>query len=151
MLSKIKLFFDNVLNGSESAVDTGDNTQLAAALLLVEVMNADHNVDEREKKAVQAGLKNIFDLSDEEVREIFEIAEDHAKDVVSLQKYTSILNSDLKPEEKLNLLEQIWRVVLSDDNVDKYEEHLVRQIAELLYIRHSDYILARERAKSDAG
>ncbi|VAX05392.1 hypothetical protein MNBD_GAMMA25-1213 [hydrothermal vent metagenome] len=151
MLSKVKLFFDNVLNGSESVVDTGDNTQLAAALLLVEVMNADHNIDEREKKAVQAGLKNIFDLSDEEVREIFEIAEDHAKDVVSLQKYTSILNSDLKPEEKLNLLEQIWRVVLSDDNVDKYEEHLVRQIAELLYIRHSDYIFARERAKSDAG
>ena len=149
MLSKIKSFFDSMLNGSEACLDTGDNIQLAAALLLVEVMNADHTVDEREKNAVQAALKNIFVLTDEEVSEVFKIAEDHAKDVVPLQKYTSILNRTLEQGEKLNLLEQIWRVVLSDDEVDKYEEHLVRQIAELLYIRHSDYILARQRAKGE--
>ncbi len=149
MLNKIKSFFDSVLNESETPADTGDNIQLAAALLLVEVMNADHRVDEREKNAVQTALKNIFVLTDEEVSDVFKIAEDHAKDVVPLQKYTSILNRTLEHGEKLSLLEQIWRVVLSDDEVDKYEEHLVRQIAELLYIRHSDYILARQRAKGE--
>ncbi len=149
MLNKIKSFFYSVLNESEIPADTGENIQLAAALLLVEVMNADHRVDEREKNAVQTALKNIFVLTDEEVSEVFKIAEDHAKDVVPLQKYTSILNRTLEHGEKLSLLEQIWRVVLSDDEMDKYEEHLVRQIAELLYIRHSDYILARQRAKGE--
>jgi len=151
MLNKIKTFFESVMNDSETPLDTGNNIELASALLLVEVMNADNNIDEREKKAVQTGLKNIFALTDEEVEEVFKIAEEHAKDVVPLQKYTSILNRTLEQGEKLNLLEQIWRVVLSDEETDKYEEHLVRQIAELLYIRHSDYILARQRAKGEFG
>jgi len=146
MLTRVRLFVSKMLTESVVVSDSVDDIQLAAALLLVEVMNADHNVDEREKNAVKDALKNIFVLTDEEVRDIFEIANEHSKDVIPLQKYTSILNKALQPDEKLLLLEQIWRVVFSDNELDKYEEHLVRQIAELLYIRHSDFMLARHRA-----
>jgi len=149
MLSKVKSFIDRILVESIEISDTSDDIQLAASLLLVEVMNADHKVDAREERIVQTALKNLFNLTDEDVREVFEIAKEHAKDVIPLQKYTSILNNVLEPAAKLKLLEQIWRVVFSDDEVDKYEEHLVRQIAELLYIRHSDFILARQRARGE--
>lgn len=147
MLSKVKLFVKKILGESAEISDVGDDIQLAASLLLVEVMNADHKVDEREEVIVQVALKNIFALTDKEVSEVFEIAKDHAKEAIPLQKYTSILNKVLEPAAKLKLLEQIWMVVLSDDEVDRYEEHLVRQIAELLYIRHSDFTLARHRAR----
>jgi len=150
MLTRVRLFVSRILTETEVTTDPVDDIQLAAALLLVEVMNADHAVDAREQDAVKAGLKNIFVLTDEEVRDVFEIANEHAKDVIPLQQYTSILNKALQPAEKLALLEQIWRVVFSDDELDKYEEHLVRQIAELLYIRHSDFILARCRAKGES-
>ena len=149
MLDKLKSFIDKMLNESEMLTDLSNDIQLAAALLLVEVMNVDDNIDEREKHAVQAGLKDFFEMSDEKVREVFEIAKNRAKDVIPLQQYTSILNKALEPEAKLKLLEQIWRVVFSDEELDKYEESLVRQIAELLYIRHSDFILARQRAKGE--
>lgn len=149
MLTRVKLFFDKILNEPGTVLNTVDEIRLAAALLLLEVMHADHEIDEREKDAVMAGLKKIFKLTDEETVAVFKIAEDRAKDMISLQQYTSILNRTLEPAEKLNLLEQMWRVVFSDDVMDKYEEHLVRQIAELLYIRHSDFILARCRAKGE--
>ncbi len=149
MLNKVKSFIDKILDESETICDLSKDVQLAAALLLIEVMNADDNVDDREKNAVQVGLKNFFEITDEKVKEVFEIAKNRAKDVIPLQKYTSILNKALKPEAKLKLLEQMWRVVFSDDELDKYEESLVRQIAELLYIRHSDFILARQRAKGE--
>ncbi|VAX12955.1 hypothetical protein MNBD_GAMMA24-2044 [hydrothermal vent metagenome] len=149
MLNKVKSFIEKMLNESEILTDISNDIQLAAALLLVEVMNADDKIDEREKNAVQMGLRNIFELTDEKVREVFEIAKNRAKDVIPLQQYTSILNKALEPEEKLKLLEQMWRVVFSDEEMDKYEESLVRQIAELLYIRHSDFILARQRAKGE--
>lgn len=149
MLDKIKLFIGKMLDESETLTDLSNDVQLAAALLLVEVMNADDEIDKRERNAVQSGLKNFFELTDEKTREVFEIAEDRAKDVIPLQRYTSILNKALEPEAKLKLLEQIWRVVFSDDELDKYEESLVRQIAELLYIRHSDFIFARQRAKGE--
>jgi len=149
MLTRVKSFFDKILNEPGTVLNTADEIRLAAALLLIEVMHADHEIDDREKDAVMAGLKKIFELTDEETVDVFKIAEDRAKDMISLQQYTSILNRTLEPTEKLNLLEQIWRVVFSDDVMDKYEEHLVRQIAELLYIRHSDFILARCRAKGE--
>ena len=149
MLSKVKSFFDGILNDPGTVLRDVDDIQLAAALLLIEVMHADHEIDDREKDAVINALKKIFGLSDEEAKDVFEIAEERAKDMISLQQYTSILNRTLEPAEKLTLLEQIWRVVFSDDELDRYEEHLVRQIAELLYIRHSDFILARLRAKGE--
>ncbi len=149
MLDKVKSFIDRMLNESETLTDLSNDVQFAAALLLVEVMNADDKIDEREKNAVQQGLKNFFELTDEKVWEVFEIAKNRAKDMIPLQQYTSILNKALEPEAKLKLLEQIWQVVFSDDEMDKYEESLVRQIAELLYIRHSDFILARQRAKGE--
>ncbi len=149
MLDKVKSFIGKMLNESETLTDLSNDIQLAAALLLVEVMNADDKIDERERNAVQTGLKNFFELTDEKTRAVFEIAENRAKDVIPLQRYTSILNKALEPEAKLKLLEQIWRVVFSDDELDKYEESLVRQIAELLYIRHSDFIFARQRAKGE--
>ncbi len=149
MLSKLKSFIEKMLDESETFSDLSKDIQLAAALLLVEVMNADDKVDQREKNAVQLGLKNFFEMTDEKVKEVFEIAKNRAKDVIPLQQYTSILNKALEPEAKLKLLEQMWLVVFSDNELDKYEESLVRQIAELLYIRHSDFILARQRAKGE--
>ncbi len=149
MLSKVKSFFDGILNDPGTVLHDVDDIRLAAALLLIEVMHADHEIDDREKVAVINALKKLFGLSDEEAKDVFEIAEERAKDMISLQQYTSILNRTLEPAEKLTLLEQIWRVVFCDDELDRYEEHLVRQIAELLYIRHSDFILARLRAKGE--
>ena len=47
------------------------------------------------------------------------------------------------------LIEQIWRIILADDDVDKYEEHLVRRIAELLYVSHRDFIRAKLIAQAE--
>ena len=76
-------------------------------------------------------------------------AEDRVKDVTSLHEFTSLLHGRLSNEEKVMLIEQIWRIILADDYVDKYEEHLVRRIAELLYVSHSDYIRAKLSAQGD--
>ena len=42
----------------------------------------------------------------------------------------------------------MWAVAYADGNVDKYEEHLIRQVAELTYVPHSDYIQSKLAAQS---
>jgi len=123
--------------------------RLAAAVLFVEVMHADHKVDKREQQVVRQALQESFSLSSHEADELRQLAEDRVKDVTSLHEFTSLLHGRLSNEEKVMLLEQIWRVVLADNDVDKYEEHLVRRIAELLYIKHSDYIRAKLNAEAE--
>ena len=138
--------------GHEKSVTTVDKQQLikmAAAVLFVEVMHADHKVDKRERQVVKQALQESFSLSNHEAEELLQLAEERVKDVTSLHEFTSLLHGRLTSEEKVMLLEQIWRIVLADNDVDKYEEHLVRRIAELLYIKHNDYIRAKLNAEAE--
>ena len=132
-----------------SGVDKQQLIKMAAAVLFVEVMHADHKVDKRERRFVKQALQECFSLPSNQAEELLYLAEERVKDVTSLHEFTSTLHSRLNNEEKVMLLEQIWRIVLADNDVDKYEEHLVRRIAELLYIKHSDYIRAKLNAEAE--
>ncbi len=134
---------------SMSSVDKEELIRMAAAVLFVEVMHADHKVDKRERQIVKRALLESFSLSRQDAEELLQQAEDRVKDVTSLHEFTSLLHSRLSNEEKVMLIEQIWRIILADDDVDKYEEHLVRRIAELLYVSHRDFIRAKLIAQAE--
>ncbi len=151
MIDVIKKFlqFGDDRNDSVTPLDKQQLINTAAAVLFVEVMHADHRVDKRERQIVKQALQECFSLTAHEAEELLQYAEERVKDVTSLHEFTSILHGRLTNEEKVMLLEQIWRIVLADNEVDKYEEHLVRRIAELLYIKHNDYIRAKLNAAAE--
>ena len=70
---------------------------------------------------------------------------------VELQQFTRRLHEQLSEAEKLRIVEMLWRVALADKKLDKHEDHLVRRIAELMYVRHSDLIRIRNRVRGGAG
>ncbi|HID50263.1 MAG TPA: TerB family tellurite resistance protein [Chromatiales bacterium] len=152
MIDALKRFLDQTLKPSaQPARDETGLVQMAAAVLLVEVMHADHRVEARERAAVERALQHCFALSPAAAGNLLDQAEARVRDVTSLHEFTSVLHRNLERQEKVELLEQIWRIVLADEEVDRYEEHLVRQIAELLYVSHSDYIRAKLRARGETG
>ena len=61
--------------------------------------------------------------------------------------YTHLLNQRLDHESKCRILTAMWRVAYADGNVDKYEEHLIRRVHELLHLDHSDFIAAKQAAR----
>ena len=134
---------------SMDSLDKQELIRMAAAVLFVEVMHADHQVDKRERQIVMRALLESFSLSRKDAEELLQQAEERVKDVTSLHEFTSLLHSRLSNEEKVMLIEQIWRIILADDDVDKYEEHLVRRIAELLYVSHRDFIRAKLIAQAE--
>ena len=151
MISTIrKLLNKNVARDkSMDSLDKQELIRMAAAVLFVEVMHADHQVDKRERQIVMLALLESFSLSRKDAEELLEQAEERVKDVTSLHEFTSLLHTRLSNEEKVMLVEQIWRIILADNDVDKYEEHLVRRIAELLYVSHRDYIRAKLNAQAE--
>ena len=134
---------------SMDSLDKQELIRMAAAVLFVEVMHADHQVDKRERQIVMRALLESFSLSRKDAEELLQQAEERVKDVTSLHEFTSLLHSRLSNEEKVMLVEQIWRIILADNDVDKDEEHLVRRIAELLYVSHRDYIRAKLNAQAE--
>jgi uncharacterized tellurite resistance protein B-like protein len=153
MISKFRKLLEQTLihDSATAGPDKQQSINMAAAVLFVEVMQADHNVDKREREIVKLALMESFSLSKQDANELLSQAEARVKGVTSLHEFTSMLHARLTNEEKVSLIEQIWRIILADEEVDKYEEHLVRRIAELLYVSHSDYIRAKLSAQGDLG
>jgi uncharacterized tellurite resistance protein B-like protein len=47
----------------------------------------------------------------------------------------------------MKLVENMWRVAFSDQKLDKYEEALIRKVADLIYVSHQDFIKTKLAAR----
>jgi uncharacterized tellurite resistance protein B-like protein len=116
---------------------------LATALLLVEVARADYTEDVSEERMIEELLRQHFDLNDEEIDLLITQARAEADYSASLQQFTRQLHEQLSVAEKHRIIEMLWRVALADQHLDKHEDHLIRRIAGLLYVSHTDLIRLR--------
>lgn len=149
MLNSIKQFFENKLvnNEEEPTSSSIAKTDLACAALLIEVINSDHKLEEQETQAFFSVLQNNLNIPDEDIDELVELAENQAKEATSLYEFTSLINSDYDYSQKVGLIENMWRIAFSDNNLDKYEDHLIRKISDLIYVSHSDFIRAKLKVR----
>ena len=90
-----------------------------------------------------------YNLEKEVVDGIIDDAENTVAESTSLYEYTRTVNDQFGYENKLNLLENLWKVAYADNNLDKYEEHLIRKISDLIHIDHGDYINIKLRVRGD--
>tara|TARA_B100001559_G_C16468512_1_gene607737 strand:- start:429 stop:881 length:453 start_codon:yes stop_codon:yes gene_type:complete len=141
MINKIKDLISN-FSSKEEIIEESDLSSLnnACAALLVEIAFADKDFDETEKQALKQALIQTYDISESEIQEIIEDAETTVDESTSLYGYTRIVNDEFGYEDKLNLLKNLWKVAYADGYLDKYEEHIIRKISDLIHISHSDYI-----------
>ena len=136
---------------AEAAETREHGYHVATAALLVEVMRADRDVRPEERGAVLRALEAAFgDLSPEEVRDLLARAEERADDAISLYEFTQHVNRQLDHDQKAHVVELLWRVAYADGDLDKYEEHLVRRIADLIHVPHSVFIRMKHKAAPGA-
>ena len=136
-------------NRAESPRDTAPARRLAVATLLVEIARADFEVDSSERSAIRRMLASAYGLDPGAARSLVEEAERAVEEAVSLHEFTSRLNEELSPPEKVEIIEMLWRVAFADGRLDKYEEHLVRKAADLLYVPHRRFIRAKLKIEGE--
>jgi uncharacterized tellurite resistance protein B-like protein len=125
--------------------------RVATAVLLIEVARADYAEDLSEDRATFALIKEFFGLTDEEAALLIEEARRQADHSISLQTFTRKLHEQLSVAEKHRVVEMLWKVALADEHLDKYEDYVVRKVADLLYVPHSDLIRIRNSVRGDGG
>lgn len=145
-LQQIKTAFDPE---EPTQTHSEEDLQLAAAVLMVELSRADYEVDEAEQRAVRHAVVRHFSLSDSEADELIEAAEAEADAAVSLYRYTGLINAHWGPEEKARLIEMLWRITFSDEEMHHYEEHLVRRLSDLLHVPHREFLKAKHRVQEE--
>ena len=134
-------------SGAPVAVDRHHACRTASAALLVEMSRADYEVTPIERNAIETALRQVFDLDAATAAGLLRRAEEHADAATSLYEFTRLINHYFQPAEKEQLIELLWFVAFVDGRLDKYEEHLVRRIAGLVYVSHAAFIRTKHRAR----
>ena len=96
---------------------------------------------------MKALLSQSLGLSIEKVHELMMAAGAQVDEATSLYEFTRVINDHYSAEQKLKLIGAMWAVAYADGDLDKYEEALIRQVAELTYVPHQDYIRSKLDAK----
>lgn len=150
MLKQLRELFNKTLINpdQEDAPGREHALRLATATLLIEIVRADYEEDVRETEAVIRQLQAHFDLTEDETLLLIKEAEQKADHSVSLQDFTRVLHERLSEAEKHTVIEMLWRIALADDHLDKHEDYVVRKVAGLLYVTHSDLIRIRNAVKA---
>ena len=142
MLVKIKQFFSSQLALDDNQ-NHSDPLQLAAAALLIELSRADYHQDAEEQRAIEEALKQSFNLEQQQLDELVALAEAQNQEATSLYQFTSLINDHYSPEQRFELIKMLWQVAVADGEISKYEDHLIRKIADLIYVPHSEFIRAK--------
>ena len=141
MIKKIKDLLSNFSKEEERIEEEGiSELDKACSALLIEVAFADKVFDESEISSLTTSLKETYNLEHDTINELVSDAEKTVNESTSLYEYTRVVNDEFSYNDKLELLSRIWKLAFADGAIDKYEEHLIRKISDLIHISHSDFI-----------
>lgn len=144
MLTAIKSFFENNISTEESS-DIDHQLKLATAALLIEMMQQDDQVHPEEIEAAKKALRDKFDLTNEESHALFELAEAEAAEAIDYHQFTRLIAKEFTQAQKIKVIELLWSVAYADSHLDRHEEHMVRKIADLIYVSHKDFMQAKHK------
>ena len=142
-------FFKKIFQTENSESPTiDDKTSIKACIaLLLETSMADEILDESELMALKNTLLKDFLIDEDEIDELINLVKENVEDSTSLYEFTRDINDNFEAVERVKLIESMWKIAYADGNIDKYEEHIIRKVSNLIYVAHSDFIKAKLSAK----
>jgi len=149
-MKKILLQFLSISVEQTSPQDLDHALRVATAVLLVEIARADFVVASAERQRLRQLLEQQFKLSASELDALLDEAEADADRLVSIQHTTRLLNQHYDHAMKRRVVEMMWQLVYADGEKSHYEEHLIRQVADLLYLSQGEFIQARHKAEDES-
>jgi uncharacterized tellurite resistance protein B-like protein len=129
----INLITNSTKSEASAANQPALDAALAATALLFEVARVDMNVSGEELTNIQEAAKNLFNLSDNTVHDFLSQSQDMSQKSTSYYEFTAVINSHWDEEQKYTLVKALWSLANADGVQCKYEEHLIRRIADLLH------------------
>jgi uncharacterized tellurite resistance protein B-like protein len=146
MLTKLQKFFEQYLGtDTETVIPLERRLQMAAAALMVEMLHVDEHVTAEEDEKLRQLLKQRFNLDSSEIESLIDLAHNEKHQATDYYQFTSLLNTHYSQQQKIELVEDLWQLAYADHELDKYEEHLLRRLAELLHVPHQDFIRTKHK------
>lgn len=127
-----------------------EQLQLAVAVLLHEARRADHGEGRAEQEAAEQALRDLFGLEGAAAAGLLARGRERAQQLTSLYAPLAKVKRAYGQEQRIRLVEHLWRVAFAEGGLDPHEDHYVRKVAHLLYVPNTQAILARNRARDES-
>ena len=141
MFKQIKQLFA-VFDDQEPSIEQHD-LKTAVAALLIEVMRADTKLEHDEQRTLTVTLKKYFNLTDTEVNELTNNAASSLDDSIDYFQFSKQINEHCSAAQRIEIIELLWRLAYADGEIDPQEDYVIRKVAGLLYVTHTDFIAAK--------
>ena len=142
MLQNIKkIFFEKNIDSDDSL-----DPRLAFAILLLEAGMMDGVLDDKEKATINKLLSNFFELSNDETTKLIEEAIKTQSESNQIIHLTRSIKENFTENQRIDIVQMIWEVILSDGEEHIYEQNLMRRVTGLLYVSDQNSGMARKRA-----
>lgn len=154
MLDQIRRFFETYIQPSTDTVDVDRDQAMrcATAALMLEMTHMEAaDSAELGRELVAELVRDDFDLPPAEADALLACAEAERREATDYFQFTRLINDHFTADEKTQLIESLWRVAYADKRLTSLEEHLVRKVAELIYVPHAIFINAKHRAEAERG
>ncbi|MDX8405508.1 MAG: TerB family tellurite resistance protein [Mariprofundus sp.] len=141
MIKKLKQIWAQAASAPEASKQ--HDIALAVTALMVEIMRMDGKLDAAEHSQIVSALEQRFGLGKAAVQELIEQATSETEKAMDLHQFTSVVVKSFTTQERVHILAELWQVAMADGHIDPYEEQLIRRIADLVGLHHSQFIQAK--------
>ena len=108
-----------------------DTDLINVACLMIHAAKIDENYTDKEKKIIKETLTKLS--NNEDLDKLISEAETKESDSNHIQDFTKNIKA-MDKNDKIEIIKNIWSIILSDGTSDMYEENLMRRLAGLLYV-----------------
>ena len=145
MLDKIKRFFDKAT--AEVSKDVNQTSEhdvrVATCALFVEIARIDEEFTDAEIDTILSILKEKYGLSQEHADALITEAERELEKSVDLWQFAKLINENYSTDEKIEIIETLWRIVYVNGKMDEHEHYLMGKLQNLLRLDHNQLINAK--------
>jgi uncharacterized tellurite resistance protein B-like protein len=138
-------FFRRFIAAAEAGTPTPEDARAAIAAVLVMAARADVDYADSERVIIDEVLMKRYGLTREEAVALRKRGEEAEGEAIDLYQFTRAIKTAVPHEDRMTILEAMWRVVLADARRDPHEDSLMRQITDRLGLSPMDSAKARQR------
>ncbi len=120
--------------GIKNDVSLDNQLRLATCALLLEMSKSDNDIAQQETDTIISALANAYNIEDSEIDLLRQAAEEELDKSTSLRNFTSLINEHYSSHQKEEIIKLLWQVAHADGVIDGNESHLIRTVADLLYV-----------------
>jgi len=148
MLDRLISFLKSLPGDDSRRRPSADDPRVAAAALMVHVVNADGVLTTSEKTKLRSALSEAYSVSGGELEALVAAGEKADQEAIDLYAFTHVLKRHLNPDQRLEFIALLWTMAYADGRVDELEDNTVWRVAELIGVDSRDRIAARQRIKA---